>query len=309
MKMLNFVTVSLFVFFQIAVGQHLLNFQGLLSKPSGEPVNDSTYSVTFKMFTSESEITPFWNESQQVSTNRGMFNVLLGRVSSINTLPASNAYLEIYLDSDLIIERQRIQSVAYAVRSNISDNSEKLGGKNPEEYYGRTYHNICYVKPNCSTQIYVHPRRENPQIEMYLYLRPLDAPVAEHYHGAHSHSAWANVDNTTNNTFDLTNSGREETWPGDASPRDGDPFSINQTSIGNPNSPLTVSQSSIPIVSEIWIDGINVTNSLNGPWGDGTSTDTGKLDLSQWITDTEEHVIEIKTGNSGGRLIYNIYVE
>ncbi|MEO0075850.1 MAG: hypothetical protein ABIK31_07105, partial [candidate division WOR-3 bacterium] len=56
----------------------LLNYQGKLTNLAGNPLPDSTYSITFRLFNSQSGGSAFWTETQNVQTNGGIFNVLLG---------------------------------------------------------------------------------------------------------------------------------------------------------------------------------------------------------------------------------------
>ncbi|MEO0074849.1 MAG: hypothetical protein ABIK31_01920, partial [candidate division WOR-3 bacterium] len=77
----------------------LLNYQGKLTNLAGNPVPDSTYSITFRLFNSQSGGSAFWTETQNVQTNGGIFNVLLGSNTAIDTIPQSgNCYLEMQVN-------------------------------------------------------------------------------------------------------------------------------------------------------------------------------------------------------------------
>ncbi|MCI0406483.1 MAG: hypothetical protein L0209_10545, partial [candidate division Zixibacteria bacterium] len=56
----------------------LINFQGILRDGSGNPVANSTYSVTFKIYDAPSGGSILWTETQSVGTTSGLFTVLLG---------------------------------------------------------------------------------------------------------------------------------------------------------------------------------------------------------------------------------------
>ena len=64
------------------------------SNASGNPVPDTTYSVVFRLYTVASGGSSFWNETQTVRTKAGLFSVLLGSVTPIDSLPqAGTCYL------------------------------------------------------------------------------------------------------------------------------------------------------------------------------------------------------------------------
>lgn len=67
-----------FVFGQIP---ETINYQGVLTQPSGQPVPNGNYDVTFRLYDSDAGGTLLWTESQQVAVENGVFNVHLGAVS------------------------------------------------------------------------------------------------------------------------------------------------------------------------------------------------------------------------------------
>jgi len=101
----------------------LLNYQGKLTNLTGNPVSDSTYSLTFRLFTSSIGGSAFWNETQNVQTNSGLFNVLLGSVSTIESIPqAGNCYLEMQVNPNTAMTpRIRLVSSAYAYLAKKAD--------------------------------------------------------------------------------------------------------------------------------------------------------------------------------------------
>jgi len=124
----------------------LLNYQGKLTNLAGNPVTDSTYSITFKLFTVSAGGSEFWNETQNVQTHAGILNVLLGSVSAIDAIPQNgNCYLEMQVNPNpAMTPRIRIVSsaytylakkadtadyVQYADSARIATNSYKLQGK------------------------------------------------------------------------------------------------------------------------------------------------------------------------------------
>jgi hypothetical protein len=61
-----------------------INYQGLLTDSGGNPLSDSTYSVTFTIYDMASGGTNLWTETQNVSTMDGLFTVNLGAVNAIS---------------------------------------------------------------------------------------------------------------------------------------------------------------------------------------------------------------------------------
>ncbi|MBS4016256.1 MAG: hypothetical protein KGZ86_07495, partial [Candidatus Latescibacteria bacterium] len=101
----------------------LLNYQGKLTQISGMPVNDSNYSVTFRLFTSATGGTAFWNETQSVQTTAGLFHCLLGSSTPIASIPGDgNCYLEMQVNpSPAMTPRIRLTSSAYAFVARKAD--------------------------------------------------------------------------------------------------------------------------------------------------------------------------------------------
>ena len=54
-----------------------LSYQGLLTKANGQPVLDGDYQIVFKLFDSKIDGSFFWEESQIVSINDGLINIIL----------------------------------------------------------------------------------------------------------------------------------------------------------------------------------------------------------------------------------------
>ena len=68
-------------------GQASLVIQGSVQNASGAPVNNGTYSMTFRLYETESGGTPVWSETQtSVAVTGGLYSISLG---SVNPLTAS----------------------------------------------------------------------------------------------------------------------------------------------------------------------------------------------------------------------------
>jgi len=106
----------------------LLNFQGKLATPSGNPVSDGTYNIRFSLWSASTGGTEKWFQTMNpVLVKNGTFAVLLGNGNPITAdiLNGNSIYLEIKVGNDAALSpRQRIASVAYALKANtVPDNA------------------------------------------------------------------------------------------------------------------------------------------------------------------------------------------
>jgi len=107
---------------------NLLNYQGRLTDPSGNPSN-GTFNMGFAMYDALSggnalpSGTP-WTETQSVSVTDGSFNVLLGSVTALPSNlfqggPSDSAgplrFLQVTVDGEALTPRRRIVSAAYVL--------------------------------------------------------------------------------------------------------------------------------------------------------------------------------------------------
>lgn len=115
----------------------LINYQGKLTDGRGSPVPDGEYEVTFSLYTVVEGGTPFWNETQSVETDSGLFNVFLGSSVPIDSLPSNGrCYLGVKVGNNPEMEpRQQIVSVGY---SYYADNANKLDGKDDSAFIDTT---------------------------------------------------------------------------------------------------------------------------------------------------------------------------
>ncbi|MEO0085140.1 MAG: tail fiber domain-containing protein [candidate division WOR-3 bacterium] len=105
----------------------MLSYQGRLTDSFDIPVPDTTYQVTFRLYTVPSGGSPFWNETQTVRTRAGLFSVLLGSVDDIDSIPqAGNLYLGMQVGGGAELSpRLRLVSTAYSYNAN---NAARLDG-------------------------------------------------------------------------------------------------------------------------------------------------------------------------------------
>lgn len=102
----------------------LINYQGMLTQSDGTtPVNDGNYNLIFKIYGSAGGTDSLWRENHpSVQVTNGLFNVILGSVTTLN-LPFNTSYwLGIRVGSDdELSPRIQLTSVGYAYRAQIAD--------------------------------------------------------------------------------------------------------------------------------------------------------------------------------------------
>ena len=103
----------------------LLNYQGYLTDTLGIPVDDKI-DMTFKVFDAATVGNELWSETQlNVTVERGVFSVLLGRVNSLpDTVftTGTNRWLELTLEGPQTLSpRTRITAVGFAYTATHAD--------------------------------------------------------------------------------------------------------------------------------------------------------------------------------------------
>jgi hypothetical protein len=104
----------------------LINYQGMLTGSDGTtPVTDGNYNLTFKIYGSLSGTDSLWREyHSNVSVTNGLFNVILGSVTSLNLAFDADYWLGIRVGSDAELSpRIRLTSVGYAYRASVADSA------------------------------------------------------------------------------------------------------------------------------------------------------------------------------------------
>jgi microcystin-dependent protein len=102
----------------------LLNYQGVLRNPAGEPL-DETVKLTFRIYNEPLDAAaPLWTEvHENVVVRGGLFNVVLGDVSALSPtlFNAPDRYLGIAVkDNAELLPRQKFASVPYAMRAEFN---------------------------------------------------------------------------------------------------------------------------------------------------------------------------------------------
>ena len=112
-------------------GNPLVSFQGRLTNPgTGLPVANGSYSVTFRIWEVPAGGSPVWTETQSVSVNGGLFNVLLGSVTPLDAgvFSNTNRYLDVEVSPDpAMTPRLQFGYVPYAFQAEQAGALSRLG--------------------------------------------------------------------------------------------------------------------------------------------------------------------------------------
>jgi hypothetical protein len=126
----------------------MLSYQGKMTDTFGLPVVDTTYQVTFRLYTVPSGGSSFWDETQTVRTRGGLFSTLLGSVTPVGSMPDAGAvYLSMAVaGGSEMTPRLRLASSAYAYSSERAANSDQLQGRDTTTFSRSTHnHDATYV--------------------------------------------------------------------------------------------------------------------------------------------------------------------
>lgn len=100
-----------------------LSYQGILRNASGNPVYDSCcYVLRFELYSATTGGTLVWGEYDTVATKNGLFSVVLGTHTPLDTLSFRGAYyLQVIAGTDTLRPRTQMVAVPYAFRARYVD--------------------------------------------------------------------------------------------------------------------------------------------------------------------------------------------
>ncbi len=105
----------------LAVVPDSINFQGKLTDPDGVAI-EGTYSVTFNIYDAAGGGTLLWSETHgSVAIDHGLFDVILGSVSSLLLDFSAQYWVEISIAGETLTPRLPLTSTPYAQRAAIAD--------------------------------------------------------------------------------------------------------------------------------------------------------------------------------------------
>lgn len=95
-----------------------LDYQGVLTDAGGDAVPDGSYSVTFRLYSVSSGGTSLWEETQPVSVTKGIFNVILGSVVTLELPFNQRYYLGISVEGEAeLAPRIALTAAPYSITS------------------------------------------------------------------------------------------------------------------------------------------------------------------------------------------------
>lgn len=104
-----------------------INYQGWLGTDTDTLGVNGKVNMTFKIYDTVTGGVPLWTENQDsVQVSKGIFNVLLGSITPLSEslfINNTDLYLETEVNTEVLVPRKKIVSVAYAFKSQNSDNS------------------------------------------------------------------------------------------------------------------------------------------------------------------------------------------
>lgn len=120
-----FSAVILFPVLLFAQVPKTLNFQGVLTDPlTGQPVADNTYEFEFLIWDASSGGNDLWGEVQDVPTNDGLYNVVLGAVEPLALDFDSPYWVEVTVEGETLSPRIELTAPAYVLNDPIIDLSD-----------------------------------------------------------------------------------------------------------------------------------------------------------------------------------------
>ena len=116
--------MSLLVFSILSAQSPKLGVQGILKKANGNPVDDGTYTITFKIYNTETGGTALWTEVQnEVDVSSGIYSAVLGSVTALNLSFNEGYYLGVKVGSTPeMAPRMELTTAPYALSLKGSNN-------------------------------------------------------------------------------------------------------------------------------------------------------------------------------------------
>ncbi|MEK9148795.1 MAG: hypothetical protein AAB267_01970, partial [Candidatus Desantisbacteria bacterium] len=117
---------------------NLINYQGRLTGSGDSPVNGNV-DLQFYIYDTPTGGISLWQETQNISVNNGIFNVLLGSSTSLNLPFDKDYWLGVKVGGDNeMIPRQRIVSVGYSLRADYAGTASyaEIAGTGTQGFQG-----------------------------------------------------------------------------------------------------------------------------------------------------------------------------
>jgi hypothetical protein len=129
-----FIFSVLFLLFVCRVGRaqipQTISYQGILTDTEGGAVPDGSYNLTFKLYDAAVDGSLLWSEAQDIMVNKGLFNVILGRVNPLDAPFDESYWLGITVGSGSeLTPRVELTSSAYSLNAQSIADSAVTGEK------------------------------------------------------------------------------------------------------------------------------------------------------------------------------------
>jgi hypothetical protein len=128
-----------------------MNYQGYLTDSLGNPINGAV-SMTFSIWTDSSSGSQLWTETQNVTVDSGLFNVILGTDSLIQYSifePGASRWLQLQVSGQTLSPRNEITSVGFAYKAIKSDSADFVAGSVSNADMVDSIHASTALTPNC----------------------------------------------------------------------------------------------------------------------------------------------------------------
>lgn len=102
----------------------MILFQGRIADPgSGTPITDPGLSMSFRIYAAAVGGEPLWEESHTVPVTDGVYSVMLGSTDGISPslLASDSLWLEVEIEGEQLLPRQRIGSVVFSIKAGDAD--------------------------------------------------------------------------------------------------------------------------------------------------------------------------------------------
>ena len=101
-----------------------MSYQGQLLNSSGDPVHDGVHTIRFRIYDAPTKGTTLWDETQDVTSNGGTINVMLGAVVPLDPalFSVADRWLGLTVGTDNeMTPRMKLASSPYAISSHQAD--------------------------------------------------------------------------------------------------------------------------------------------------------------------------------------------
>ena len=127
---MKFTLLSIFIILSTLAAEipSMINYQGILTNENGTVVDDNTYNLSFSIYDVASGGSELWSETHSgVEVTQGLFNIMLGSVSSLSDIPFDmQYYLEIAVGGDVMTDRIAFSSTAYSLNARAVNGNQGI---------------------------------------------------------------------------------------------------------------------------------------------------------------------------------------